>query len=71
MQLENDSDFKADSASPQRFSQQKLNNLIRYLNLPKKSLELLTSRLSKMNIYQSTNIAFYQTPRYKSALVFL
>lgn len=39
MQPENDSDFEADSASPQRFNQQKLTDVIKDLNHSKESSE--------------------------------
>ena len=46
---------------PQLFSQEKLNDLIRDLNLSKESNELLASRLKEKNLFQpGTLIAFYR-----------
>ncbi|KAK4883549.1 hypothetical protein RN001_006868 [Aquatica leii] len=60
MESENDSDFEANLSSPQRFNQQKLNDLIRDLNLSNESSELLASRLNEKNLLQpDTNITFY------------
>ncbi|KAK4878970.1 hypothetical protein RN001_007116 [Aquatica leii] len=61
MKSENDSDFEADSSSPQRFNQQKLNDLIREQNLSKESSELHASRLNEKNLLQpDINITFYR-----------
>lgn len=59
---EGDSDFEGPLASPQRFSQQELNDLVRDLNLSKESSELLASRLNEKNLLcPGTYITFYRT----------
>ena len=46
---DNDIDYHECSIEPNRFNQDDLSDLIRDLNLPKKSTELLTSRLKERN----------------------
>lgn len=64
------SDFEEDSATPQRFNQEELNDLIRDLNLSKESSELLASRLKEKNLlYPGTKITYYRN-REKDLLPF-
>lgn len=46
----NHSDFEVDSASPQRFNQEELNDLIRELNLSNESCALPASNLNERNL---------------------
>ncbi|QQP48572.1 Uncharacterized protein FKW44_008934, partial [Caligus rogercresseyi] len=57
-----DRDFEGTTSQPKQFNRGELNDLVRDLNLPKKSAELLASRLSEKNLLQSgTTISFYRT----------
>ena len=54
--LDNDNDNE-----PNRFNQDDLSDLIRDLNLPKESTELLASRLKERNFLRAkTNVTFYR-----------
>ncbi|CAH1102922.1 unnamed protein product [Psylliodes chrysocephalus] len=56
---ENDSEFKADLTTHQRFNQQELNDLIRDLNLSQESAEFHAFRLKEKNfLYPGTNILY-------------
>ena len=58
---QNDDDFQGSSPAPSRFSQHELNDLVRDLNLPKKSSELLASRLAEKNLLlPETRISAYR-----------
>ena len=58
----NDIDYHECSSESNRFNQNDLSNLIRDLNLPKKSAELLASRLKERNFLQAkTNVTFYRS----------
>ena len=58
---DNDSDYHECSSEPHRFNQDDLSDLIRDLNLPKESAELLASRLKERNFQQAkTNVTFYR-----------
>uniref|UniRef100_A0A6P7GPM3 Glucose dehydrogenase [FAD, quinone]-like n=1 Tax=Diabrotica virgifera virgifera TaxID=50390 RepID=A0A6P7GPM3_DIAVI len=55
-----DSDFEENSTRPELFNQEELSDLIRNLNLPKDSSELLTSRLNEKNVlHPDTKITYY------------
>ena len=57
----NDSDFDAANGEPILFGQSDLSDLIRELNLPKKSAELLASRLGERHLLQpGTRITYYR-----------
>lgn len=56
----NDQDFSVETL-PQQFSQGELNDLVRDLNLPKYSAELLASRLKEKNVLEKgVPISFYR-----------
>ncbi len=56
-----DQDFLVE-ALPQLFSQVELNDLVRDMNLPKNSAELLASRLKEKNLLENgVRIAFYRS----------
>ena len=58
---DNDIDHNECSSEPKRFNQDDLSDLIRDLNLPKESSELLASRLKERNFLQAkTNVTFYR-----------
>ena len=58
---DNDIDYHECSSEPNRFNQDDLSDLIRDLNLPKESVELLASHLKERNFLQAkTNITFYR-----------
>ena len=58
---DNDIDYHECSSEPNRFNQDDLSDLIRDLNLPKKSAELLASHLKERNFLQAkTNVTFYR-----------
>ena len=58
---DNDIDYHECSSEPNRFNQYYLSDLIRDLNLPKESAELLASRLKEINFLQTkTNVTFYR-----------
>ena len=58
---ENDIDYHECSSEPNRFNQDDLSDLIRDLNLPKESAELLASRLKERHFLQAkTNVTFYR-----------
>ena len=58
---DNDIDYHECSSEPNRFSQDNLSDLIRDLNLPKESAELLASHLKERNFLQAkTNVTFYR-----------
>jgi hypothetical protein len=64
-----DSDFQTTSLS-ERFDQNEFSNLIRDLNLSKKSSELLASRLKEKNVlHPGTKITYYRR-REKDLLLF-
>ena len=55
-----ESEFQGAVATPLRFNQFELNNLVRDLNLSKETSEVLTSRLNEKNLLQpGTNITFF------------
>ena len=61
--LDNDNDINYHECSiePNRFNQDDLSDLVRDLNLPKESAELLASRLKGRNFLQAkTNVTFYR-----------
>jgi hypothetical protein len=61
--VEEDSDFSVpvEDRTPKLFSQGELNDLVRDLNLPKKSAELLSSRLNDKNLLApGTLVSFYR-----------
>ena len=56
-----DQDYENMSSELKKFNQGELNDLVRDLNLPKKSAELLASRLGEKNLLESsTKITFYR-----------
>ena len=58
---DNDTDHHECSSDPNRFNQDYLSDLIRDLNLPKETAELLASHLKDRNILQTkTNVTFYR-----------
>ena len=58
---DNDIDYHECSSEPNRFNQDNLSDLIRDLNLPKESAELLASHLKEKNFLQAkTNVTFYR-----------
>ena len=58
---DNDIDYHECSSEPNRFNQDDLSHLIRDLNLPQESAELLASRLNEINFLQAkTNVRFYR-----------
>lgn len=58
---DDDSDFTAGGSEPQLFSQHELNDLVRDLNLPKNSAELLGSRLKEKNLLApGTSFSWYR-----------
>ena len=58
---DNDIDYHECSSEPNRFNQDDLSDLIRDLNLPKESAELLASHLKDRNFLQAkTNVPFYR-----------
>ena len=58
---DNDIDYHECSSEPNRFNQDNLSDLIRDLNLPKESAELLASHLKERNFLQAkTNVTFYR-----------
>ena len=58
---DNNIDYHECSSEPNRFNQDDLSDLIRDLNLPKESAELLASRIKERNFLQAkTNITFYR-----------
>ena len=62
-QSEDDPDFDDQdlSSQPKQFDQGELNDLVRDLNLSKKSAELLASRLSEKNLLRKgTKVSFYR-----------
>lgn len=59
---QDDIDFEGISSAPQLFQQSQLNDLVRDLNLSKKSAELLASRLAEKNLlYPETKVSYYRT----------
>ena len=61
--LDNDNDigYHVCSREPKHFNQDDLSDLIRDLNLPKESAELLASHLKERNFLQAkTNVTFYR-----------
>ena len=61
LENDNDIDYHECSSEPNRFNQDDLSDLIRDLNLSKKSAELLASRLQERNFLQAkTNVTFYR-----------
>ena len=59
---DSDPDYKCSLSDPQPFNQKELNDLVRDLNLPKESSEILASRLKEKNLLTpETNITFYRT----------
>ena len=58
---DNDIDYHECSSEPNRFNQDDLNDVIRDLNLPKESAELLASCLKEKHFQQAkTNVTFYR-----------
>ncbi|CAG9834996.1 unnamed protein product [Diabrotica balteata] len=56
---EDDSDFEEESTRPKLFPQEELSDLIRDLNLPKNSSELIAYRLKQKNLlYPNTKITY-------------
>ena len=56
----NDIGYHVCSSEPKHFNQDDLSDLIRDLNLPKESAELLASGLKERNFLQAkTNVTFY------------
>ena len=54
-------DFVDNSSAPQPFNQEELNDLVREMNLSKKSAEVLASRLKEKNLLLSdTRITYYR-----------
>ena len=61
LDIDNDIDYHECSSEPNRFNQDDLSDLIRDSNLPKKSAELLASRLKERNFLQAkTYVTFYR-----------
>ena len=61
MTCSSESEFQGAVATPLRFNQFELNDLVRDLNLSKETLEILASRLNEKNLLQpGTNITFYR-----------
>ena len=65
-----DSEFLPQSI-PMLFTQMELNDSVRYLNLPEKAAELLSSRLKEKNLLdKDTKISYFRT-RYEEFLLIL
>ena len=61
MTCSSESEFQGAVATPLRFNQFELNDLVRDLNLSKETSEILASRLNEKNLLQlGTNITFYR-----------
>ena len=61
MTCSSESEFQGAVATPLRFNQFELNDLVRDLNLLKETSEILASRLNEKNLLQpGTNITFYR-----------
>ena len=61
-ETQEDNDYEEMFSEPRKFDHGELNYLVRDLSLPKKSAELLASRLGEKNLLgSSTKISFYRT----------